>query len=210
MTHGHPRDRALAIAIAVAVAVAAALPCDNAVAQDDWKAATHWGTLKFQGIYAFPLGENDVAAWNTCDDIPLLSILDFYSAIKANAAGGVVGSFEYVFKRRVGLEISFMYLAEVVTMEFTAGAADLNIAGAPNFTFPTLGANYHFTPGRMLDAYAGGFIALGIIATGFPAENVEIAKDVALGINTGVDYYFNKSWSLGASLTAVTNAAWSR
>jgi opacity protein-like surface antigen len=48
--------------------------------------------------------------------------------------------------------------------------------------------------------YAGGFVALGIIATGFPAENVEIAQDVALGINAGADYYFNKSWSLGASV----------
>ena len=169
-------------------------------ADEDWRSATHWGTLKFQGILAVPLGENEVEAWNDCSDIPFLSFLDFYSALKVNTAGGVVASFEYVFNRRIGVEVSFMYLAEVIEMEFTATDVDLSITGAPNFTFPTLGANYHFTPGKVTDVYAGGFVALGVIATGFPAENIEIAKDVALGIVAGMDYYFSKSWSLGASV----------
>jgi outer membrane protein W len=196
----HRTSAARSIAIVLIAVIAAAILCKDSFADDDWKSATHWGTLKFQGILAVPLGENEVEAWNECDDIPLLSILDFYSAIKVNTAGGVLASFEYVFIRRIGVEVSFMYLAEVVEMEFTATGADLSIKGAPNFTFPTLGANYHFTPGNMIDLYAGGFIALGVIATGWPAENIEIAKDVALGINTGLDYYFNKSWSLGANV----------
>jgi len=188
-----------AAAIALALIGAGLLHSDSR-ADDDWRAATHWGTLKLQGILAVPLGDTRAEAWNDCDDIPLLTVLDFYSAIKVNTAGGVVASFEYVFARRVGLELSFMYLAEVVEMEFTATNADLSITGTPNFTFPTVGANYHFTPGRALDVYAGGFVALGIIAMGFPAENIEIAKDVALGINVNGDYYLGKSWSLGAGV----------
>jgi opacity protein-like surface antigen len=186
-------------AIFLIAAIGTGLLHTDSLADDDWKSATHWGTLKFQGSLAVPLGDNEVEAWNECN-VPFLSFLDVYSAITVNTAGGVLASFEYVFIRRIGVEVSFIYLANVVEMEFTAADGDVSIKGAPNFTFPTLGANYHFTPGNMIDLYAGGFIALGVIALGFPAEHIEIAKDVALGINTGLDYYFNKSWSLGANV----------
>jgi opacity protein-like surface antigen len=169
-------------------------------ANDDETSARHWGTLRLHGVLGIPVGQNEVEAWNQCDDIAFLSFLDFYSALEVNTAGGVVAGFEYVFKRRIGVELSFMYLANVVEMEFTATAADLSITGAPNFTFPLLGANYHFTPGRTADVYAGGLVALGVIAMGFPADEIEIAKDFALGINAGMDYYLDKSWSLGANL----------
>ncbi len=185
------------VVIAVVAAIMIGLLVSDSVAEEDWKSATHWGTLKFQGSLAVPLGENQVEAWNTCD-IPLLNLLDFYSSIKVNTTGGVLAAFEYVFARRIGIEVSFIYWAEIVEIEFVATGFD--IKGAPNFTFPTVGANYHFTPGKNLDLYAGGLIALGVIATGWPADNIEISKDIALGLSFSADYYFDKSWSLGTSL----------
>jgi opacity protein-like surface antigen len=183
----------------VVFAAVAALPADTR-AGDDWMSASHWGTLRLQGVLGVPLGENEVEAWNQCNDLPFLSFLDFYSALKVNTAGGVVASFEYVFKRRIGAELSFMYLADVIEIEFTATDVDLSIKGAPNFTFPLLGANYHLTPGKPVDAYAGGFVALGVIAMGFPADEIEISKNFALGVNAGMDYHLGKAWSLGANL----------
>lgn len=182
---------------ALVAAVLVCVPYSSSTAGEDWKAATHWGTLKFQGSLALPLGENEVEAWNRCE-VPLLDLLDFYGRIKVNTTGGVLAAFEYVFARKVGIELSFIYWAEVVEIEFEA--TDFDVKGTPNFTFPTIGGNYHFTPGKNLDLYAGGLIALGVIATGWPADNIEIGKDVALGLNLAADYYFGKSWSMGASL----------
>jgi opacity protein-like surface antigen len=64
---------------------------------------------------------------------------------------------------------------------------------------PTIGANYHFLTDEKKDLYAGGLCCLGAIATGV-GPDIEISKDVALGLNLGMDYYLEGSWSVGATL----------
>jgi outer membrane protein W len=67
---------------------------------------------------------------------------------------------------------------------------------------PTLGANYHFLTDGKKDLYGGALCALGVIATGF-ATDIEVSKDVALGLTFGMDYYVRESWSFGGAVKYV-------
>jgi opacity protein-like surface antigen len=185
------------LSVVLIVAVVVAVPGSDPRADSNGGTKTQWGTLKFQGMLTVPLGENQVEAWNECD-IFLLDLLDFYSSIKVSTAGGVLASFEYVFARRYGIEVSFIYWRKMVELHFEA--TGITIDGSPNFVFPMLGGNYHFLKGGKIDLYAGPIVGLGLIATGWPYDNIEIKKDVALGLNAGLDYYFHSSWSVGATL----------
>ena len=166
-------------------------------ADSDNATRSHWGVLKFQGMYSWPLGDNHVEAWNTCDD-SFFSFLDFYSSINVNNSVGVLGSFEYVLARRYGFEATFMYWHKVVDLKFEA--TGITIEGAPNFILPVLGFNFHFFTDRKTDLYAGPLVGLGVIATGWGYDNLEITKDVALGLNLALDYYLDDSWSIGGGL----------
>lgn len=156
---------------------------------------THWGVARLQGLATFILGDNHVAAWNDCGD-SWFDYINFESAIDVNTTGGVYASFEYVLKRRYGLELGFTYWYEIVDLRFET--EDVVIEGSPNFILPTLGMNYHLLTDEKMDLYGGGFFSLGVIATGF-ATDIEVSKDFALGATLGMDYYLNDSWSLGAS-----------
>jgi len=158
---------------------------------------SHWGVLKLQGMYSWPLGDNYVEAWNACED-SFLDFLDFYSSINVNNSVGVLGGFEYVLARRYGLEASFMYWHKVVDLKFEASG--ITIDGAPNFILPVLGFNYHFFTERKTDLYAGPLVGLGVIATGWGYDELDISKDVALGLNLALDYYIDESWSVGGTL----------
>lgn len=160
-------------------------------------ARAHWGKLRLQGFGSLTTGENHVEAFNTCDD-SFLSFLDFRSTIGVNDTFGVLGSFEYVFARRYGVEVSFLYWWELIELSFEAEG--IEIRGAPNFILPVVGGNYHFLTRGATDAYAGIIVGLGLIATGKPVEDIEISKDVALGLNLGLDYYVTPAWSVGGSV----------
>jgi opacity protein-like surface antigen len=147
-------------------------------------------------MFTLPLGENNIEIWNDCG-IEWLDFLNFSSAININTTGGILASFEYVVKRRYGFEASFIYWYEIVDLYFEA--TDITIEGSPNFILPTIGMNYHFLTDDKKDLYAGGLISLGVIATGVMFD-IEVSKDVALGLNLGMDYYLEKSWSLGATI----------
>lgn len=179
--------------------IAVSLGGFTAVSRADSEQAdqSHWGTLKFHGMYSWPLGDNRVEAWNTCDD-SFFDVLDFYSTINVNNSAGVIAGFEYVFARRYGVEVTFMYWHKVVDLEFEA--TGITIAGAPNFIMPVLGFNYHFLKGRRTDLYAGVMGGLGVIATGWGYDNLEITKDMSLGLNLALDYYLDHSWSIGGDL----------
>lgn len=157
---------------------------------------THWGKLRLQGVIILPLGENHVEAWNDCDS-GWFDLLDFNSEINVNATGGFLASFEYVVKRRYGLEASLVYWYEFVDLKFET--EDVTVEGSPNFIMPTIGANYHFWIDAKKDIYAGGLCCLGVIATGLGTD-IEVSKDIALGLNLGMDYYLEESWSVGASM----------
>ncbi len=157
---------------------------------------THWGTLRLQGVFILPLGENHVEGWNDCGS-GWFDLLNFQSAIDVNTTGGFLASFEYVVKGRYGMEASLVYWYEFVGLTFET--EDLLIEGSPNFIMPTIGLNYHFLVDEKKDLYAGGLCCLGVIATGLGTD-IEVSKDFALGLNLGMDYFVEGSWSVGASL----------
>jgi outer membrane protein W len=162
-----------------------------------WRGRSHWGTLKAHILYSWPLGDDRVEAFNSCDNT-FLDFLDFQSSIDVNGSvGGLVG-FEYVFAHRYGVEATLMFWHEVVTLGFEASG--VSIEGAPSFIMPFLGGNYHFFKGGKTDLYAGPLVGLGVIATGWGPESLEISKDFALGLNLALDYYVAGSWNLGTSL----------
>ena len=189
--------RTLLVPLIAAVAVASA---SGARAQTDTTATaeqSHWGTLKVHILYTWPMGDNYVEAFNTCDEA-FLSFLDFNSSINVNETiGGFVG-FEYVLAHRYGIEGTLLFWRKVVDLKFEVEGYE--VAGTPSFIMPILGFNYHFFKGKQTDLYAGPLLGLGILATGWGYEDLTIGKDVALGLNLALDYYVDDSWSFGTSL----------
>jgi outer membrane protein W len=160
---------------------------------------TSYAVARVQGMMTFPLGENHVEAWNDCGE-GWLDYLSFNAAIDVNSSWGILGSFEYVVSGRYGIELSLLYWGRFVDLEFAA--TGLTVEGSPNFILPTLGVNYHFLVDEKKDVYGGALLTLGVIASGFYTD-IEVSKDVALGLNLGMDYYVAKSWSLGAAVKYV-------
>jgi outer membrane protein W len=160
---------------------------------------TRWAAVRMQGLLTLPLGRNHVEAWNDCGS-GWLDFLSFQSSIDVNTSAGILASFEYVVARKYGFEVGFVYWNRIVDIQFAA--AGITVEGSPNFILPTLGVNYHFVTDEKKDLYAGGLCALGVIASGF-ATDIEVSKDVALGLNLGMDYYVRKSWSVGAAVKYV-------
>jgi len=169
-----------------------------AQAESDEETRTHWGILRLQGVVIIPLGDNKIEGWNDCGE-GWLEYFSFYSTININTTGGVTAGFEYVLARRFGIEAAFSYWYKLIDLQFDAEGLDLTVEGSPNFILPTIGLNYHFMTSAKVDVYAGGLISLGVIATGL-GDDIEVSKDVALGLSFGADYYIKKSWSLGATL----------
>ena len=186
--------KGLAILV-IALSMAAALSHDS-WADANGQGRAGYAKLRLHGTAILPLGENHAEAWNDCGS-GWIDYLSFSSIIDVNTSVGLLASFEYVTARRIGLEVDLIYWSEVVGLHFEA--TDIAIDGSPNFILPTLGANYHFLTSEKADVYAGGLCTLGIIATGFGGD-IEISKDFALGLNVGVDYYVEKSWSIGGSV----------
>jgi outer membrane protein W len=156
---------------------------------------SRWAVARLQGIMTIPLGGNNIAAWNDCGS-GWLGSLGFDSSIDTRTSGGVLGSFEYVLKRKYGLEIGLTYWRQILTL--WAEAAGYTVEGFPNFIMPTIGANYHFLTDGKKDIYGGALCTLGVIATG-SGSNVDVSKDLALGVSFGMDYYVKDSWSVGAA-----------
>jgi opacity protein-like surface antigen len=179
----------------IAFGIAAALHVDSR-ADANGKGRAGYAKLRLQGTAILPLGENHAEVWNDCGS-GWIDYLSFSGTIDVNTSVGVLANFEYVAAGRYGLEVDLIYWSEVVGLLFDA--TDISIEGSPNFILPTLGANYHFLTSEKADAYAGALCTLGILATGFGAD-IEISKDVALGLNLGLDYYVEKSWSIGGSV----------
>jgi opacity protein-like surface antigen len=156
---------------------------------------SRWAVARLQGIMTIPLGGNNVAVWNDCGS-GWLGHLGFDSSIDTRTSGGVLGSFEYVLRHKYGLEIGLTYWRQILTL--WAEAAGYTVEGFPNFILPTLGANYHFLTDEKKDIYGGALCTLGVIATG-SGSDVDVSKDVALGLSFGMDYYVKDSWSVGAA-----------
>jgi opacity protein-like surface antigen len=182
--------------IAFAVAGSLTTVCGDACGETNGQGKMRWATLRVQGIVTLPLGENHVKAWNDCSSEGF-DYLDFRSAIDVNTCGGILANFEYVMRGRYGLEVDLIYWRRIVGLSFAASG--LTVDGSPNFILPTFGLNYHFLIDERKDMYAGALCSLGVIATGFFSD-IEISKDVALGLNVGMDYFIRESWSLGGSL----------
>jgi opacity protein-like surface antigen len=160
---------------------------------------SRWAVARVQGMLTTPLAENHVEAWNDCGS-GVLHYLSFSASIDVNSSAGFLGSFEYVVGHRYGLELGLLYWNRIVNLEFDATGVE--VRGSPNFIMPTLGVNYHFLVDGTKDLYAGGLVALGVIATGFYTD-IEVSKDVALGLNLGLDYYVRRSWSVGGTIKYV-------
>jgi outer membrane protein W len=164
-------------------------------AESGYEVPSRWAVARFQGLVTFPLGENNVAAWNDCGSGWLGSV-GFESSIDTHISGGLLANFEYVLMRRYGIEVGFTYWHEILTL--WAEAAGYTVEGAPNFIMPTLGANFHFLTDEKKDIYGGALCALGVIATG-SGSDMDVSKDVALGLSLGMDYYVKGSWSVGGT-----------
>lgn len=180
--------------IIIACAGTAALCPDSRAGGNDGD-RTHWGTLRLQGLVTMPLGDNSVEVWNDCGD-EWIDYLDFFGSIDVNTSAGILAGFEYVFARRYGFEVDLVYWSRLVELRFAT--EDLTIEGSPNFIMPTIGMNYHFLTDEKKDVYAGGLCCLGVYAVGFYTD-IEVSKDLALGLNLGMDYYVRGSWSVGAN-----------
>ena len=158
-----------------------------------------WAVARLQGMLTVPLGGNSVKGWNDCNS-GWFDYLDFYSEIGVNSSAGVLASFEYVVARRYGFEVGFVYWHDIVDLAFETEG--FTVAGSPNFIMPTLGVNYHFRTDETKDIYAGALCALGVVATGFFTD-IEVSKDVALGLNAGADFRVRGAWYLGGSVKYV-------
>jgi hypothetical protein len=181
----------------VLVTAACAMALDfDARAETDGEDATRWGKVRLQGVLILPLADNRVEGWNDCGP-GWIGFLNFYTSIDANRAGGIHASFEYVLKRRYGIEAGLAYWSDIVSIYFTTNGT--TVEGSPNFIMPVIGLNYHFLTDDRKDIYAGPTACLGVMATGLGVD-IEVSKDVALGLKAGMDYYFKESWSLGAAL----------
>jgi len=193
-----PRGMAVSLAAAALALILSvfAAPAGAGAAPEQ---RTHWATLRVHGTAAIQLGENHVEGWNDCGS-GWLDYLSFSSTIDTRTVGGVLGGFEYVFARRYGVEVDFLYWSEVVGIHFEAG--DLTVDGSPTFIMPTLGANYHFLVDDKKDVYAGGMLGLGVIATGFYTD-IDVSKDFALGLNLGMDWFLSERWCLGGTVKYV-------
>jgi opacity protein-like surface antigen len=156
---------------------------------------THWGILRLQGLMTLPTGNDHAEIYNDCGD-GFFDFLNFSASVNINTSGGILGSFEYVVKRRFGFELSFQWWKQFVDLKFETG--DLTIEGAPNFILPILGFNYHFLPGSKADLYLGAMATLGVIASG-SGSSIDVSKDFALGLNFGIDYYVSGPWSIGGA-----------
>ena len=156
-----------------------------------------YGTLRLRGMLTAPLGENTVEAWNDCGDGGWFDYLAFRGLLESNVSGGASASFEYVFSGRYGLEASFIYWYDILDIRFETEG--FTAEGSPNFILPTIGANYHLVNDERKDIYAGASVTLGVLATGV-AFDMDVSKDVALGLNLGMDYRLDERWSIGGSL----------
>lgn len=155
----------------------------------------NWGTLRVSGVAITPLGDDEIAIWNECGG--WLDWLDFEAEVFVERTAGISGSFEYVFKRRYGIEVALTWWYDVIMVDYRA--EDLRIEGSPNFILPTLGANYHFFSDGRKDFYAGGFFTLGVLVSGIGFD-MELESDWALGLNAGMDYAVSGPWTLGITL----------
>ncbi len=177
-------------------AVLTALAFAPASAADEG-APSRWAVARLQGMLTLKLGENHVEVFNDCGPGGFFGDLSFLGTIDVNSSAGVLGSFEYVVERRYGFELSLLYWNRIV--DIGVESEDITVKGSPNFILPTIGVNYHFLPGRATDVYAGGLCTLGVIASGFFTD-LDVSKDIALGVNLGVDHYFNGPWSVGGTV----------
>jgi len=180
-------------------AMSMAALCSDTQADTNGKTRTHWGKFRLQGVFIVPIGDNHVEGWNDCGP-GWFDFLNFYSSIDARTAGGVLASFEYVVKRRYGIEASLAYWNNIVDIYFTTNGT--SIEGSPNFIMPIIGLNYHFLSDAKKDIFAGPIFCLGVTATGL-ATDIDVSKDLALGLKVGMDYYIKNSWSLGTNLTYI-------
>ena len=171
------------------------LSASSISAQPDLEPRTRWGILRVQGMITLPAGNDHAEIWNDCGN-SWLSFLNFGASINVNTSGGMLGSFEYVIRRKYGFELGMLWWRQFLDLKFETEA--LTVEGTPNFIMPTLGFNYHFMPGRTADLYAGVLCCLGIMATG-TGTDIDVSKDLALGINFGIDYYVSGKWSIGGS-----------
>ena len=185
--------------IAAVLLLCACCAAPTARAAESGDGASRWGTLRFQGMLTAPLGENNVRLWNDCG-VLWLDFLSFAATIETNTTWGAAASFEYVLAGRVGIEAGFHYWYDIVELRYEAG--DLTIEGSPNFVLPTIGLNYHLRLLDRTDLYAGGFVPLGVIATGVSFD-IDVDSDIALGLKLGGDYLLDDHWSLGGTLTYI-------
>lgn len=179
----------------LATTILATAFCSHSPAESESDIRTHWGTLRAQGVFIHPLGDNRVEVWNNCGG-GFFNFLNFFATINTHTVGGALASFEYVFYRRIGAELSLVYWSNIVSLHFETKG--LTIDGSPSFIMPTIGGNYHILTDEKKDVYAGGLLCLGVIATGIGFD-IDVSTDIALGLNLGVDYYVGEHWSVGAT-----------
>lgn len=183
-------------AVVLVILTSAAALVSETLAETNEDGGTRWGKFRIQGVLIAPLGDDRVEGWNDCGS-GWIELLNFYSSINSGRAGGVRAGFEYVLKRRYGIEAGLAYWSNIVNLHFEA--TGITVDGSPNFIMPLIGLNYHFLTDAKKDLYAGPVSCLGVIATGLGTD-IEVSKDFALGLKLGMDYYVARSWSLGANL----------
>jgi outer membrane protein W len=125
------------------------------------------------------------------------------------ADGGGYGlELEYRLQPRLGLEVAA--LAGELDGDFRLDANGHSLSDSEKIGVEayTAGVNYHFTPGKRVDLFAGGFAGFLFIDDSIflteagRAEKLVFDDDTGLGLRLGIDLPFQAggSWSFSAGL----------
>lgn len=168
---------------------------------------------------ATPAGAEDPARWNL--RFSFISVDPSGSAEETEPDGeiarfdftsgiGVGGGGEYRFSDRLGLEAGLLSVSATdIVVRVTEPGNGRTSADHDYTVFRPLyvGLNYHLTPGRRLDLYAGPLVSYVFFEDihfryGDEDEDIEVDDDLAFGAVLGIDVLFGKSrrWSLSADL----------
>lgn len=151
--------------------------------------------LRFGGVWVEP--DADLTRVNSDGTIV---------AVRADDAIGLGVALERQFNRRLGLELGALFAEPDIIVGSFDGGPTLDATEGITFRAITLGLNFHLTPDKPVDLYAGPFLAhvtygnlrfLAQDTSGSLFVGVSSSDDFTVGAQVGADVAFGDSaWSL--------------
>lgn len=173
------------------------------------------------GLYSLKVGESNaegrVSGAASCSFMTLIGPIaitgDFNSEGKAESKStiGLAASVELLLlNERLGIEIGGLLINDLIEYElkseFTNTTPPTNVpevveAGAEDAYMAALALNFHITPQKTIDLYAGPLFAPAVKIAG--SDAIDVGGDVAYGFNIGADYLTDGPFMLSAKLSYV-------